>query len=195
MADRRKADADAAIIDAEGFPQTAEVKALRTAGRDVIDSLKRLNGVLRPLAVKLDADERKSGVGKLLKGEAAELLKVARFAMANPALVKGFAAKDGGVDPKVFEGDLLAGHLAVHEAARTLRDAVEEESREMLSLLGDLAIHRGVLARPVLLNAYKLFAQIAQNDTAVHSALKSVIEFFSRPQGASNTGATNDKPT
>jgi hypothetical protein len=61
-------------------------------------------------------------------------------------------AKGGGVDPKVFEGDALVGHLAVHEAARTLRDAVEAESAEMLSLLGDLAIHRGVLTRPVLLS-------------------------------------------
>jgi hypothetical protein len=176
--------------DPDGFPETPEVKTLRAAGREVIESLQRLNAVLRPLAVKLDADERKSGVGKLLRGEAEELLKVARFAMANPALVKGFAAKDGGVDPQVFEGDTLAGHLAVHEAARSLRDAVESESREVLSLLGDLAIHRGVLARPVLLGVYKLFAQLAQNDTVVHGALKSVIEFFSRPSSGSSTDTT-----
>jgi hypothetical protein len=77
-----------------------------------------------------------------------------------------------------------AAHLAVHEAARALRDEVETETKEMLSLLGDLAIHRGVLARPVLLGVYKLFAQVAQNDTAVHGALKSVFEFFDRPAAA-----------
>jgi hypothetical protein len=180
---KRSDGSKSAAVDADGFPETAEVATLRSAGREVLTALRQLNERLRPLAVKLNDEERRSGVGKLLKGEAAELLKVARYAMDNPALVKGFAGKDGGVDPKVFEGDALAAHLAVHEAARSLRDEVEVETKEMLSLLGDLAIHRGVLARPVLLGVYKLFAQVAQDDTAVHGALKSVFEFFDRPAG------------
>lgn len=183
-------------VDAQGFPETPEVATLRSAGQDVVAALKKLNEQLRPLAVRLNDEERRSGMGKLLRGEAAELLKVARYAMNNPALVKGFAGKDGGVDPRVFEGDRLAAHLAVHEAARALRDQVETETKEMLSLLGDLAIHRGVLARPVLLAVYKLFAQVAQNDTAVHGALKSVFEFFDRPAGGRRAdGEDTAKPT
>ena len=199
MVDEKKAKkavaAKSASVDADGFPETPEVATLRSAGRGAVAALKQLNEQLRPLAVKLNDEERRSGVGKLLRGEAAELLKVARYAMHNPALVKGFAGKDGGVDPKVFEGDLLAAHLAVHEAARSLRDEIETETKEMLSLLGDLAIHRGVLARPVLLGVYKLFAQVAQNDTAVHGALKSVFDFFDRPAGGrSAEGEGTAKP-
>lgn len=165
----------------EGLPETKEVAELRAAGREAIEALKRLNDLLRPLSVKLNADERKSGVGKMLKGEAEQLVKVARYAMKHPELVKGFAAKDGGADLAVFEGDLLAAHLATHEAARSLREEIEGHTQEMLSLLGDLAIHRGLLARPVLLKVYKVFAQVAQNDAGVYSAIRSVIEFFDRP--------------
>lgn len=189
----KKDDADkGSVIDKDGFPETPEVKALRTAGAEVVAALKKLNESLRPLAVKLNDDERKSGVGKLLRGEAAELVKVARYAIEHPELVKGFVAKDGGVDPKAFEGDLLAGHLSLHEAARSLRDEVENETKEMLSMLGDLSIHRGLLARPVLLKVYKLFAQIAQDDSAVHGALKSVIEFFDRPSSARSDDAADE---
>lgn len=165
----------------EGLPETKEVAELRAAGREAIEALKRLNDLLRPLSVKLNAEERKSGVGKMLKGEAEQLVKVARYAMKHPELVKGFAAKDGGADLAVFEGDLLAAHLATHEAARALREEIEGHTQEMLSLLGDLAIHRGLLARPVLLKVYKVFAQVAQNDAGVYSAIRSVIEFFDRP--------------
>lgn len=174
----------APAVDEDGFPETPEVAALRTAGKEVVAALKKLNEQLRPLSVKLNDDERKSGLGKLLKGEAEQLLKVARYAVKNPELVKGFAGKDGGVDPKAFEGDALAAHLSLHEVARSVREEVESETKEMLSMLGDLAIHRGLLARPVLLGAYKLFAQLAQNDSGVQGALKSVVDFFDKPSSS-----------
>ncbi len=174
-------ESDEAAESEEGLPETKEVATLREAGREAVEALKRLNELLRPLSVKLNADERKSGVGKMLKGEAEQLVKVARYAMQNPELVKGFAAKDGGADLAVFEGDVLASHLATHEAARELREEIEGHTQEMLSLLGDLAIHRGLLARPVLLKVYRVFAEVAQNDAAVYSAIRSVIEFFDKP--------------
>ena len=105
------------------------------------------------------------------------------------------------------DGDTLAHDVADRLLVRLIRRSLAGKTSH-IALTGGVILpgekpagvfrtmvrHRGVLARPVLLNAYKLFAQIAQNDTAVHSALKSVIEFFSRPQGASNTGAAGDKP-
>ena len=98
--DAPKMPATAPAVDEDGFPETPEVAALRTAGKEVVAALKKLNEQLRPLSVKLNDDERKSGLGKLLKGEAEQLLKVARYAVKNPELVKGFTGKEGGVDPK-----------------------------------------------------------------------------------------------
>lgn len=164
-----------------GFPVTDETRALEAAGRELIAALQRFNAVIRPMAVKLSDEERRSGVGKLLDGEAAQLVKVARVALDNPSLVKGFAAKDGGIDPKVFEGEHLANHLAVHEVARGLLRQFEHESGELSALLGDLAIHRGTLARPVLLGAYRLFATMAEHDADVRNALASVLDFFDHP--------------
>lgn len=180
---------------AEDFTNDPEAAALLAAGREVIASLRQLNARLRPLAVKLTVDERRSGVGKMLRGEAAELVKVARYAMSRPELTKGFAAKDGGVDPTRFEGEALIGHLAVHEVARALRDEVEGEAKEMLGLLGDVAIHRALLARPVLLGVYRLLAQHAKSDGEVQGALQSVIEFFDRPSaGRARSAEGRRKP-
>ena len=162
------------------LPDTPTARAIRDAGHALLAALQHYNEVLRPLGVGLTDEQRRSGVGKLYDREAPQLAKVAHFAAANPALVKGLAAKDGGTDMNTFETAVLLDHLSVHQAARDITAAFDAQSASLHELLGDLAIHRGALARPPLLAAYKLFGAIAEHDLDVRGALKSVIDFYDR---------------
>ena len=169
------------------LPDSPAAAQLRADGHALLAALQRFNTTLRAQGVGLTEEERRSGVGKLHTDEAPQLARVARYAAEHPGLVKGLAAKDGGADMQSFETDLLLDHLSVHQTARDLLAAFDRESDALHSLLGDLAIHRGALARPPLLAAYRTFATLAQHDLDVRAALQPVIEFFERASGRSST--------
>ena len=112
----------------DGLPETEASRAIRSTVAEVIGTLQRLHATLAVEAGRLTEEERRSGQGKLLDGEAAVLAQVAHAAADNPALLKGLAAKDGGVDPARFEGDALLAHLALHVAARDAARALAAEA-------------------------------------------------------------------
>lgn len=162
------------------LPETPATEALKRAGHALLASLAQFNDALRAQSVALTDEERRSGVGKLLNGEAAELALVARYALERPELVKGIGAKDGGSDVNSFEAEALLEHLSLHHAARELIERFDQESAALHTLLGDLAIHRGALARPPLLAAYRVFATLAEHDVDVRHAIRSVRDFYDR---------------
>jgi len=172
------------------LPETSASGALRDAGHAFLAALQHFNAVLGAQSVGLTDDERRSGMGKLHTDEAPQLGIVARFAADNPAMVKGLAAKDGGVDPNTFESDVLLDHLAVHQTARDLLTAFDAEIADLRSLLGDLAIYRGALARPPLLAAYRLLSAHAEHDRSIRTAIRSVQEFYDRTPRAKGGSET-----
>ena len=174
------------------LPITDAAAQLQQDGDALLAALARFNDTLRAQSVALTDEERRSGVGKLLHGEAVQLAFVARYAAERPELVKGLAAKDGGADLQSFETEALLDHLSVHHTARKILDGFDRESAALHSLLGDVAIHRGALARPPLLAAYRVFATLAEHDVDVRHAIRSVREFYDRPAAAR---AAADKST
>lgn len=172
------------------LPDSPAAAQLRAQGHALLAAMSAFNDKIRSLSVRLTDKERASGVGKLRHGEAAELAAVAQYAKDHPALVKGLTAKDGGVDPRSFEADGLLDQLSVHQAARDITTAFDAESAALHTLLGDLAIHQGALARPPLLKAYRIFATLAQHDPDIERALHSVIEFYQSNGGA--PGSSSD---
>ena len=178
--DPPRKEAEAAAKPAETLPETPAAAQLRRDGHALLAALAQFNTTLRAQSVALTDEERRSGVGKLLANEASQLAIVARYAADHPELVKGLAAKDGGQDPSRFEAEVLLDHLSVHQAARDVVAAFDKESDALHTLLGDLAIHRGALARPPLLAAYRVFATLAEHDVDVRHALRSVQEFYDR---------------
>lgn len=131
----------------DGLPETEASRAIRSTVAEVIGTLQRLHATLAVEAGRLTEEERRSGQGKLLDGEAAVLAQVAHAAADNPALLKGLAAKDGGVDPARFEGDALLAHLALHVAARDAARALAAEAAALHTLLSDRALYHGAQAR------------------------------------------------
>lgn len=178
--DTQEAQSPAFTAAAPELPDSAAAAQLRQDGHALLAALQRFNATLRAQSVGLTDEERRAGTGKLHTHEAPQLARIAHFAAANPALVKGLAAKDGGTDMNTFETDTLLDHLSVHQAARDLLSAFDAESDALHRLLGDLAIHRGALARPPLLAAYRTFATLAQHDLDVRAAIQPVLDFYDR---------------
>ena len=165
----------------DGLPETEASRAIRSTVAEVIGTLQRLHATLAVEAGRLTEEERRSGQGKLLDGEAAVLAQVAHAAADNPALLKGLAAKDGGVDPARFEGDALLAHLALHVAARDAARAVAAEAAALHTLLSDRALYHGAQARGPLLAAYKVLSAVAQHDPGLAKSIAPVRDFFDRP--------------
>jgi len=166
---------------ATDLPETDASRAIRRLSGEIVGSLQQYFTQLAALAVRLTPDERQSGTGKLLDGEAVQLARVAQVAAARPEFVVGLAAKDGGIDPSTFETDALLDHLAVHVAARDAARAITAEAANLAKLMGDVAIHRGAQARTPLLAAYKVLSAVAAHDPVVANAIRGVQEFFERP--------------
>ncbi len=165
----------------DDLPETEASRAIRGSVAEVIGTLQRLHAALAVGAGRLTKDERRSGEGKLLDGEAAVLAQVARVAADHPALMKGLAAKDNGIDPAVFEGDALRAHLALHVAARDATRAIAKEAASLHTLLSDLSLYHGAQARGPLLAAYKLLSAVAVHDPSLAKSIDPVREFFDRP--------------
>lgn len=168
-------------VPKDDLPETDASRAIRGSVAEVIGTLQRLHAALAVGVGRLTDDERRSGQGKLLDGEAAVLAQIAQVAANQPAFMAGLAAKDGGVDPSVFEGDALRAHLALHVAARDATRAIAKEAAALHTLLSDLSLYHGAQARRPLLAAYKLLAAVALHDPSLAKSIAPVREFFDRP--------------
>lgn len=172
------------VSPAPALPDTDATRAIRATATEVIGALQRHYAALAAGGVRLTDDERRSGTGKLLDGEADVLAQVAAVAADHPSLVVGLAAKDGGTNPHVFEADALRAHLAVHVTARDASRAIAREADALYSLLSDLSLYHGAQARGPILAAYKVLSAVADHDPNLAHALRQARAFFDRPARA-----------
>lgn len=131
---------------------------------------------LLPGLVTMTEDDRRHSEGKLRDGEADALTAVIDVADQHPQYFAALADKDGGVDPKTFETDLLRGHLA----RRKLLGSVAVAAAELTAPLGDTVLMLGEQVRPVLLAAYQIAKPIAVADEKLRSRLAPALDFYGK---------------
>jgi len=135
--------------------------------------LAAIDGLL-PGLVSLDHDGRLHSGGRLRDGEADALDAVIDTVALDPAPYAFLADRDGGLDPKELEVDLLRDRLAHVEVLR----AFAAEVRELADHLSDTALDLGARVRPVLLSAYKVARVAAEGDATVRTRLARAVDFY-----------------
>jgi hypothetical protein len=129
---------------------------------------------LLPGLTTMTEHDRRHSNGKMRDGEGDALTSVLDVADKHPQYFAALADKDGGIDPEVFETDLLRDHLA---RRRLLGDLVTT-SVSVAAPISDSVLLLGQQVRPVLLAAYSIAKPIAANDEKVKGMLAPALDFY-----------------
>jgi hypothetical protein len=131
---------------------------------------------LLPGLTTMTQHDRRHSDGKLRDGESEALASVLDVADKHPQYFGALADKDGGVDPDVFETELLREHLR----RRKLLGELVAASQAVAAPISDSVLLLGANVRSVLLAAYAIAKPIAANDEKVKGILAPALNFYGR---------------
>ena len=153
---------------------TMPLATLEQRAEQVMALLEQVDDLL-PGLIELTEDAKGNSIGNYRDGEAEALSTVLDVAAKEPALFKGLADKDGGEDPKVFEGGLIRDRLD----RAIILGAVIAKAKDLIGPLSDTRLHLGNQTRPVLLAMYEIVKPQAKNDVTIAATAKKALDFFS----------------